>query len=146
MAVLLHHGYSLTISPVKPSREKNGSEETAVSESRKDSGKNPQDFCTSQSWDAQEHFCSRTSNQFRPNVKPRISSFTRGLFNWGGTILVANDHYWEGSPVVPDLLSHQPTIHQSAKTSSPSSRLHAVTGTVWNLQSLSRKRTSQQDL
>ena len=79
-------------------------------------------------------------NQFRPNVKPRISSFTRGLFNWGGTILVANDHYWEGSPVVPDLLSHQPTIHQSAKTSSPSSRLHAVTGTVWNLQSLSRKR------
>jgi hypothetical protein len=41
MAVLLHHGYSLTISPVKPSREKNGSEETAVSENLKDSGKNP---------------------------------------------------------------------------------------------------------
>ena len=48
-------------------------------------------------------------------LKPRISSFTRGLFNGGGTILVVNDHYWEGSPVVPDLLSHQPTIHQSAK-------------------------------
>ena len=70
MAVLLHHGYSLTISPVKPSREKNGSEETAVSESRKDSGKNPQDFCTSQSWDAQEHFCSRTSTNSARMLNP----------------------------------------------------------------------------